>query len=67
MNNRQCNKPRQLITKLVRDHYLDVMVYDRGNRRLVPGYVINNLTEEQREILCQLTAEDITDIRWPPV
>lgn len=66
MENKNCNRPRQLIAELIRDCRYDVHVYDRGYRSLVPGYVINNLSEEQRVILRELKSDDITDIRWSP-
>jgi hypothetical protein len=31
-----------------------------------PGGAINRLRAEDRELLKQLTSEDIADIRWPP-
>lgn len=44
---------------------------EKGARRSTspidkPGYIIENLPPEQRELLKTLKADDIKDIRWPP-
>lgn len=40
-------------------------VVDSMKKSRKPGEIIQNLPNDQREILKELTSEDVQDVRWP--